>query len=129
MVGTEGAGSLLEACGSGRSSLTSLVQIDGLAIRAPASACRELAHTDPEFAAATWRLIELQMTESRQSGMCQALHPVEPRLARWLIECSERCAGRNPMPLTQEFISAMLGVQRTTVTAIASQLEKVGLIS
>ena len=33
------------------------------------------------------------------------------------------------MPLTQEFISAMLGVQRTTVTAIASQLQKVGLIS
>jgi hypothetical protein len=32
------------------------------------------------------------------------------------------------MPLTQEFMGAMLGVQRTTVTAMAVQLQKAGLI-
>jgi Mn-dependent DtxR family transcriptional regulator len=32
------------------------------------------------------------------------------------------------MPLTQEFVGAMLGVQRTTVTAFAGQLQKAGLI-
>jgi CRP-like cAMP-binding protein len=129
MVGTEGATGLIEACGSGRSSLVSLVQIDGEAIRAPAGACRDLVASDPEFGRLVWKLVELQMTESRQSGLCQAVHAVEPRLARWLLECSERCDGRNPMPLTQEFIAAMLGVQRTTVTAIASQLQKSGLIA
>ena len=71
----------------------------------------------------------MQLTESRQSGMCQALHGVEPRMARWLLDSLERCGGRNPLPLTQEFMAAMLGVQRTTVTAFATQLQKAGLIS
>ena len=70
------------------------------------------------------RLIEMQMFESRQSGMCQALHTVGPRLARWLLESMERSGGRRVMPLRQEFIAAMLGVQRTTVTIVALERQK-----
>ena len=57
------------------------------------------------------------------------MHPVEARFCRWLLESMERTAGRNPLPLTQEFMAAMLGVQRTTVSAFASQLQKEGLIT
>ena len=32
------------------------------------------------------------------------------------------------LPLTQEFLSQMLGVNRTTVTLVARQLERAGLI-
>lgn len=129
MVGVEGALGLMEALGSGRTAMTTLVQVDGFAWRAPASACRALAMSNPDFMSQAWKLTEHQMTESRQSGMCQALHSVEPRLARWLLESLERSGGRNPMPLTQEFIASMLGVQRTTVTAFAAQLQKGGLIA
>ena len=100
-----------------------------MAWRAPAAACRDLARSDPAFAARAWTLVEQQLTESRLSGMCQALHPVERRLARWLLESMERSGGRNPMPLTQEFIASMLGVQRTTVNSFAIQLQKAGLIT
>ncbi len=41
----------------------------------------------------------------------------------------ERCGGRNPIPMTQKLLAAMLGVQRTTVTAFAAQLQNAGLIS
>jgi DNA-binding GntR family transcriptional regulator len=61
--------------------------------------------------------------------MCNALHTVENRLARWLLECAERCGGRTVLPLTQEFLGAMLGVQRTTVNTFAAQLQKAGLIT
>ncbi len=128
MAGSEGASGLLEACGSGESSVTSLVQVDGRAWAMPARAARELMQHDEDFARRAWRAVEFQLGEARQSGMCQALHPVENRLARWLLESSERAAGRNPMPLTQEFIASMLGVQRTTVTSYAAQLQKSGLI-
>ena len=129
MVGSEGACGLTEACGSGASVVDCVVQIDGRAWRSPASHCRALAFSDPAFAARAWVQAELQMAESRQSGLCQAMHPVEARFARWLLESRDRSAGRNPLPLTQEFIAAMLGVQRTTVSAFASQLQKEGLIT
>ena len=128
MCGNEGALGVLEACGSGVGATTSFVQVDGPAWRAPAAVFRTRVLSDEEFARKAWTLIEFQMAESRQSGLCQAIHSVEPRLARWLVESWERSAGRNPMPLTQEFIGAMLGVQRTTVTAFAGQLQKAGLI-
>lgn len=128
MVGKEGAAGLIEACGSGRTNLQFLVQIDGRALKAPAKIIRALAGRDEDFSAHAWSLAEFHVAESRQSGMCNALHPVESRLARWLLESDERSGGRDPLPLTQEFLAAMLGVQRTTVNAFASQLQKVGII-
>jgi CRP-like cAMP-binding protein len=94
-----------------------------------AATFRQLVMADEDLGSAAWRLIEHQITESRQSGMCNALHGVEPRMARWLVESLERSGGRNPLPLTQEFMASMLGVQRTTVTSFATQLQKAGLIS
>jgi len=128
MCGSEGALGLFEACGSGVAAGASLVQVDGPALRAPAAVIRSLVRSDEAFADRAWALIEFQMADARQSGMCRAVHSVEPRFARWLVESWERSAGRNPMPLTHEFIAAMLGVRRTTVTAFAVQLQKRGLI-
>jgi CRP-like cAMP-binding protein len=128
MVGREGAAGLTEACGSQISSINCIAQIDGRAWRAPASVCRGLALSEPEFGKSAWRLAELQLIESRQSGLCQAMHTVDRRFARWLLESVDRCGGRNPLPMTHEFLAAMLGVQRTTVSLYASGLQKDGLI-
>ena len=128
MVGNEGAQGVLDACGSGRAAATSLVQVEGRAVRMAASEFRNLVLAHEDLARAAWTLIEMQLGESRQSGMCFALHSVDQRLARWLLESSERVGGQAVLPLTQEFLAAMLGVQRTTVTAFASQLQKAGLI-
>ena len=129
VIGNEGATGVVEVCGSGRASMTSIVQVDGRALRMSAPAFRRLIAADEDLWNVAWRLVEVHINESRQSGMCQALHAVEPRLARWLLECSERSGGRQQLPLTQEFLAAMLGVQRTTVTAFAAQLQKAGMIS
>jgi CRP-like cAMP-binding protein len=128
MVGIEGAAGLLEACGSGVSSVECIVQVNGRAHRAPAAAFRKLESSDPDLSRLAWRMNELQLAESRQSGLCQAMHVVEQRFARWVLETDERCGGRELLPITQEFLAAMLGVQRTTVTAFAMQLQKAGMI-
>jgi CRP-like cAMP-binding protein len=52
---------------------------------------------------------------------------MESRLARWLLQTRDRI-DTDVLPLTQEFLSQMLGVQRTTVTLVARQLEQAGLI-
>ena len=68
------------------------------------------------------------MAEGRQTIACIAHHQAERRLAWWLLECHDRAASGDRLPLTQEFLAAMLGLQRTTVTAVARQLRDEGLI-
>jgi CRP-like cAMP-binding protein len=63
-----------------------------------------------------------------QSTACNAVHTVERRLARWLLMAHDR-VGRDEFPLTQEFVSMMLGVARPTVTIVAGTLQKAGLIA
>ena len=128
MAGSEGAAGLLEALGSGVAGMLSIVQVEGRAVKMPAAAFRAATMRDPDLLAAALRLVELQLSEIRQSGLCHAFHAAEPRLARWLLESMDRCGGRTLLPLTQDYIAMMLGVQRTTVTEIVGQLQKNGLV-
>jgi len=63
-----------------------------------------------------------------QSTACNAVHSVEQRLARWLLMARDRM-GSDDFPLTQEFVSMMLGASRPTVTVVAGTLQKAGLIT
>jgi len=63
-----------------------------------------------------------------QSTACNAVHSIEQRLARWLLMARDRM-GRDDFPLTQEFVSMMLGASRPTVTVVAGTLQKAGLIT
>ena len=63
-----------------------------------------------------------------QSTACNTVHSVEQRLARWLLMARDRM-GSNDFPLTQEFVSMMLGASRPTVTVVAGTLQKAGLIT
>jgi CRP-like cAMP-binding protein len=62
-----------------------------------------------------------------QSGACNATHPLEQRLARWLLMVHDRVR-RNRFALTHEFIALMLGVRRAGVTGSANQLRVAGAI-
>jgi CRP-like cAMP-binding protein len=63
-----------------------------------------------------------------QSTACNAIHTVEQRLARWLLMAHDRVRA-DKFPLTQEFVSMMLGVSRPSVTIVAGTLQKSGLIT
>jgi hypothetical protein len=55
------------------------------------------------------------------------MHDVEARLARWLLTSADRMESES-LNLTQEFLSQMLGVQRSTVTVAAGELQRAGMI-
>ena len=128
MVGRDGSAGLVEACAQGQSFMTVLVQIEGRGWRAPASACRELAETSAGFRQMVWRHAATLIAEGGQSAVCQARHPVDQRCARWLLESRDRAGVGDVLPLTQEYLAAMLGVQRTTVAPVAVELQRRGLI-
>lgn len=73
------------------------------------------------------RFTRLLMVQIGQTALCNRLHSVEERLARWLLLCSDR-ADSDKLQLTQEFLSMMLGTNRATVTTSAIALQNTGYI-
>jgi CRP-like cAMP-binding protein len=69
----------------------------------------------------------LQLVQVTQSVLCNRLHEVEARLARWLLTSADRMESES-LNLTQEFLAQMLGVQRSTVTVAAGEMQRAGLI-
>lgn len=67
-------------------------------------------------------LIQFQL-----GSACNALHPVEARMARWLLQLRDR-VDSDVLPLTQHALSQILGVRRTTVTLLMGNLRKRGAI-
>lgn len=61
-----------------------------------------------------------------QSAACNGLHPVDQRCARWLLMTRDRVG--DVIHLTQEYLAAMLGVRRSSVSEVAKQLQSRGLI-
>lgn len=62
-----------------------------------------------------------------QTSVCNHFHTIEERLCRWLAVMSERSQS-DRLALTQEFLSNMLGVQRTSIGLIATSLQEAGVI-
>jgi hypothetical protein len=65
--------------------------------------------------------------EISQTAACNRLHPVEERLARWLLICVDRTRSTR-LELTHEFLANMLGVRRSTVTIATGILQKANVI-
>jgi len=64
---------------------------------------------------------------TQQVAACNARHELEERLCRWLMQTRDLLAS-DTLPLTQEFLAQMLGVQRSSLTLIARKLQESGLI-
>jgi len=70
---------------------------------------------------------ETLWAKAQQNAACNAIHDGSSRLCRWLLQCADR-TGSERMLLTQEFLAEMLGVRRTTVTLLAQELQKRGIL-
>ena len=70
---------------------------------------------------------EMLVEQVQQIAACHALHHAKGRLARWLLRTHDY-AGNDVLDLTQDFISEMIGVRRTTVTELAQTLQNKGFI-
>ncbi len=62
-----------------------------------------------------------------QSVACNQLHAAKQRYCRWLLMMRDRTPSDDVL-LTQEFMGEMLGVRRETVTQIAGELQRDGMI-
>jgi len=128
MIGWDGALGAFEACGTRQSAFLAEVQVDGSAWVMADEEYRRLYAACERLRTAVHKYVEILLTEARQFVACNALHSVEARLCRSVLEALERSRDGRVLPVTQETLAEMLGVQRTTVTAAISQLQGAGAL-
>jgi CRP-like cAMP-binding protein len=126
-IGPEGALGLMAAVAPRQSLSRAIVQTPLKAARISADRLHEAWVKSPRIRQLVDRHTEALFGHAIQSVACNALHSVEARFCRWLLTCHDRISG-DTIALTQEFLADMLGVQRTTVTAVARSLQQKGVI-
>jgi CRP-like cAMP-binding protein len=126
-VGREGGVGL--QCGFGpRFSFTrATVQIPGRFSMIGAARFQQAVDRHPALRELIVRHIESKWAEAQQNAGCNAAHDGSSRLCRWLLQCADRI-GSDQLLLTQDFLAGMLGVRRTTVTLLAQELQKRGMV-
>ena len=127
MVGPEGMVGLPVLLGSGTSPWEAMVQVEGLGSRMSAHAFRAALTEPPSLMGVLLRYLDAVQSQIAQSAACNGRHPVEQRLARWLLTTLDRLEG-DSFVMTQEFMSTMLGVRRPGVTLAIGALQRAGLV-
>jgi CRP-like cAMP-binding protein len=126
-IGWEGALGLGAAVSPRQSLSRAIVQTPVRASRINAAPLHEAWKRSARLRDLAERHAEALFGHALQSVGCNALHSVEARFCRWLLTCHDRISS-DTIALTQEFLADMLGVQRTTVTAVARGLQEKGAI-
>ncbi len=103
------------------------IQIPGRAHRLRAAVLREMVEALPTLRDRCLRYVQVMLMQNSQIAACNARHELPGRLARWLLMCRDRIDG-DDLPMTQEFLSAMLGVRRAGISVVANALQAQGLI-
>jgi CRP-like cAMP-binding protein len=128
IVGREGMAGMSVFMGVRASSNRVLVQGAGSALRMKATTLQRMTENDGSLSRLLRRYSYSQWAQLSQSSVCNLYHPIEARLARWLLMTRDRMEA-NEFAITQEFLSSMLGVRREGVNKAAGKLQQQRLIS
>ncbi|MFL6276060.1 MAG: Crp/Fnr family transcriptional regulator [Blastocatellia bacterium] len=128
MVGYEGVTGLQAFLGTGISEHYAVMQLADDGLRIPAEQFKQACAALPSLQTVMLRYTQTMMTQFTQSVVCTRFHSIEQRLCRWLLT-SQDAVRSDEIHLTQEFLAAMLGVNRPGVTLAARLLQNAGLIN
>jgi CRP-like cAMP-binding protein len=126
-VGCEGAVGMLSVLGPSPSAITAIVRAAGTASRILPSRFHAAFNRSPAIQHAVQIHIGAMLIQFQFGVACNALHPVKARMARWLLHLRDH-VDDDVLPLTQEALSQILGVRRTTVTQLMQNLRASGAI-
>ena len=127
MIGNDGAFGASQALDEKVSLNHVVMQVPGTASVISSDDIREVADELPAFRGLLVKYEQFFLAQVQQTAACNALHAVQARTCKWLLRM-HALAGID-LPLTQEFLAQMMGVRRTSVTEVAGELQKAGMIS
>jgi CRP-like cAMP-binding protein len=103
-------------------------QIDGTSFRLAASVFLEAVRKSPVLQRLMHRYAAYTMRFAHQTAACNTLHTIRQRACRWLLMVQDR-AGTEEFELPQAILADMLGVRRQSVSEVAADLRRKGLIA
>ncbi len=127
LLGKEGGVGSLSMLGTSRSPVTATARAPGTASQISAPKFQFAFARSAAIRHVMQVHIRAQLLQLQHVAACNALHPVERRMARWMLELHDRVADE-VLPLTQEALAQLLGVRRTTVTRTMGRLRAAGAI-
>jgi CRP-like cAMP-binding protein len=127
MIGNDGAFGSSQALDEKVSLNHVVMQVPGTVSVISSDDIREAADELPAFRGLLVKYEQFFLAQVQQTAACNALHAVQARTCKWLLRM-HALAGTD-LPLTQEFLAQMMGVRRTSVTEVAGELQKAGMIS
>jgi CRP-like cAMP-binding protein len=127
-VGHEGVVGAMAGLGLYKSLVRVVVQMPLACSKIAATHFRTAATASDPIRNLCIRYNEVLLSQARVTAACNALHPIEARFCRWLLQSADRSAS-DTVALTQEFLAEMLGVRRTSVTEVASKVQNAGVIT
>ncbi|MDF5714910.1 MAG: Crp/Fnr family transcriptional regulator [Rhizonema sp. NSF051] len=128
IVSNEGMVGLPVIWGSNTTTTTALVQVADGGMRMKAMPLLTEFNRGSELQSLLLRYTQILFTQVTQTAVCNRVHTIEERLARWLLIVSDNMQS-DKFLLTQEFIGEMLGCRRSGVTVAASILSRAGIIT
>jgi CRP-like cAMP-binding protein len=127
-VGIEGVVGAMAGFGLYTSLTRCVVQLPMEVTKISAAQFRKAAAKSDKIRTMCISYNEVLLAQARITAACNALHPIEARFCRWLLQSADRAAS-DIVHLTQELLAEMLGVRRTSVTEVAIKIQDAGAIS
>jgi CRP-like cAMP-binding protein len=127
MVGRDGVIGAAQAV-DGRKSINKIVvQVPGTASMIERDQLRHLIERASSVSKVFASHEQFFVEDIQQTAACNACHSTEARMARWLLRMRDLVG--DDLPITQDYLSAMLGVRRSTVSPIAAAMQEAAIIS
>ena len=126
-IGREGCGGMQAIFGAKVSSAQLLVQIPGTAAKMSRAAFTRAMQSMPTFRSLMYSYVQAFLEQVMVSVACNGAHSLKERLARWLLMMRDR-SDDDELPIAQNLLAEMLGVQRPTITNAVRELERAGWI-
>jgi len=124
MVGRDGIANGTSALDDNVSLHECIVQISGAGSAIAPQALRSAARRFEPLQSLIIRHEQVLLAQAMQSAACNASHTVEERMCRWLHDLTQS----DQLTITQDYLAHLIGVRRTTVSLIAGNLQRSGLI-
>jgi CRP-like cAMP-binding protein len=128
LVGRDSVFGVSAALDGGIALTDAAVLLSGTASILDAAVLRAAAERSAALRALLARHEQRLAAQAQQAAACNASHSVEARLSRWLLCACDRTESES-LPLTQECLAQMIGVQRNAVSIVANALQKASIIS
>jgi CRP-like cAMP-binding protein len=103
------------------------IQMAGSGYRMKTARLKEHFESSTDLRTRLLCFAQAQFVNVGQLAVCNRIHEIQQRLARWLLLSHDR-VDDNQLRLTHEFLATMLGAPRSTVTLAAGLLQEAGCI-